>query len=88
MARIIKSEWHQTELKYSVELNRELLKVVYPNMNEREINQVYDAIMAGNMLIDEVIDDAEDVDWEFEKEDMWTMRKGGYDVTYDLEFDE
>ena len=88
MAKIIKSEWHQIELQYSVELNKELLKSVYPEKNEQEINQVYDSIMEGNTLVEEVINDAEDFDWEFDNEDMWTQRKGGYDVTYDLKFED
>lgn len=87
MAKIIKSEWHQVELRYSVELSKELLKSVYPEKNEQEINQVYDSIIEGNTLVEEVIDDAEDFDWEFDREDMWTERKGGYDVTYDLDLE-
>ena len=43
----------------------------------------------GNVLIDDVLNDAwendVEIEWEFDYDDVWTDRKGGYDVTYGVE---
>jgi hypothetical protein len=86
MAKIIRSEWHQLERRYSVEVNRRLLKQVYPEYNESQILKLYDSIMSGNTDIKEVMTDAEGLDivWDHECDDLWTDRKGGYDITFQL----
>lgn len=88
MARIIRSEWHQLERRYSVEVDRKLLKQVYPFRTEAEINRIYDSIMNGNMDLKEVMDDADgiEIEWIHDQDDLWSER-GGYDVTYDLKFE-
>jgi hypothetical protein len=86
MARIIRSEWHQLERRYSVEVDRRLLKQVYPMYNENQINEMYVSIMSGNTDVKEIMDDAEGLDivWAYDGDDLWTDRKGGYDTTYEL----
>lgn len=86
MARIIRSEWHQLERRYSVEVDRRLLKQVYPMYNESQIDEMYVSIMAGNTDVKEIMDDAEGLDivWAHDSDDIWTDRKGGYDTTYEL----
>ena len=45
-------------------------------------------IASGDVDIETVIDDAWendiDIDWDFQYDDCWTDRKGGYEVTYEI----
>ena len=91
MATIIRSEWHQLERRYSVEVNRKLLHQVYPFYTKEEIDKVYVSIMNGNTDLKEIMDDAEgvvEIDWAHMHDDVWSDRKGGYDVTYELKIDD
>lgn len=90
MVFIVKSEWHQVEKRYGVELDLELLQDIYPDKEEEELMQLHSDILAGNASIDDVIADATDsgvdIDWWWLDEDDWiTDRKGGYEVTYSVD---
>ena len=65
------------------------MEEVYPDKTKKEINQLFKDLKAGNVNIEEVIEDAGwdvDIDWDWlDEDDWWTDRKGGYDVTYEVQ---
>ena len=90
--RVIKSEWHQVERRYAADIDIDFLVDVYPDMSDEELQEVMDRLERGDMTIDELMADAEDqwfdIDWEWlDEDDWWTDRKGGYEVTYEVEND-
>ena len=88
MVTIVKHEWHHTDVQYAFELDENLLSEIYPDLKKKEIKQKLKQIESGEISVDEIVDDAYendvDIDWDHQYDDMWTMRKGGYDVTYEL----
>ena len=88
MVTIVKHEWHQHDRQYAIELDESLLSEIYPDLDEDEIKQKLADLEAGELDYEEVLDDANendvDIEWEFQYDDCWTDRKGGYDVTYEL----
>ena len=88
MVTIVKHEWHQHDRQYAIEIDEELLSEIYPDLDEDEIKQKLADLEAGELDYEEVFDDANendvDIEWEFQYDDCWTDRKGGYDVTYEL----
>ena len=90
MVKVVKSEWHQVEKVYGLELDIELLQEIYPDLTEDELNEKLAGIEDGSVDLDEVIEDAYendiDIDWDYlDQDDWWTDRKGGYEVTYKVE---
>ena len=88
MVTIVKHEWHQHDRQYAIEVNEALLSEIYPDLDEDEIAQKLADLEAGEIDYEEILDDANendvDIEWEFQYDDCWTDRKGGYDVTYEL----
>ena len=88
MVTIVKHEWHQVDVQYAIELDEDLLSEIYPDMDEDEISNLLQQIEDGEVDIEEIIDEAYnndvDIEWDHQYDDNWTMRKGGYDVTYEL----
>ena len=88
MVTIVKHEWHQHDRQYAIEIDEELLSEIYPDLDEDEIKQKLADIESGEVDYEEVFSDAMEndveIDWEFQYDDCWTDRKGGYDVTYEL----
>jgi hypothetical protein len=88
MVTIVKHEWHQHDRQYAIEIDEALLSEIYPDLDEDEIKQKLADIESGEVDYEEVFSDAMDndveIDWEFQYDDCWTDRKGGYDVTYEL----
>ncbi len=88
MVTIVKHEWHQHDRQYAIELDEALLSEIYPDLDEDEIVQKLTDIASGEVDYEEVINDAYEndveIEWEFQYDDCWTDRKGGYDVTYEL----
>ena len=88
MVTVVKHEWHQHDRQYAIEIDEALLSEIYPDLDEDEITQKLADIEAGEIDYEEVLDDANendvDIEWEFQYDDCWTDRKGGYEVTYDL----
>ena len=88
MVTIVKHEWHQHDRQYAIELDESLLSEIYPDLDEDEIAQKLADIESGEVDYEEVINDAYEndveIEWEFQYDDCWTDRKGGYDVTYEL----
>jgi predicted RNA-binding Zn-ribbon protein involved in translation (DUF1610 family) len=88
MVTIVKHEWHQHDRQYAIELDADLLSEIYPDLDEDEIAQKLAEIESGEADYEEVINDAYEndveIEWDFQYDDCWTDRKGGYDVTYEL----
>ena len=88
MVTIVKHEWHQHDRQYAIEIDEALLSEIYPDKEEDEIKVMLDGIIDGTYDYEDVINDAYEndveIEWEFQYDDCWTDRKGGYDVTYEL----
>lgn len=87
--RVVKSEWHQVEKRYEVEVDEDLLADIYPDLDEVELAELMDEIESGDHAIEDIIEAASnngaDIDWEWmDEDDWWTDRKGGYEVTYEV----
>jgi hypothetical protein len=90
MATIIKSEWHQVETRQILELDVDILSQIYPDNSTEEIEELLSRIENGEIDIEIVLQEADfegvDLDWEpTDYEDWWSLRKGGYEVTYEVE---
>lgn len=89
MVWVIKSEWHSVEKRYGAEIDEYVLSQIYPDSSEEEIEQMLKDLESGDLPIQNVIDDAGwdvDIDWDWlDEDDWWTDRKGGYDVTYEVQ---
>jgi hypothetical protein len=87
MVFIVKSEWHQLERRFGVEFDEEIISQIYPDLDEAGVAEMLAGIASGEVDIDEVINHAYDVDldWDWlDEDDLWTDRKGGYEVTYQV----
>ena len=89
MVTVVKSEWHQVEKRYSIEIDESVISEIYPDKEEEEIDNILSGLEDGTIEIDEVIEAAyeEGVDLDFDwmdEDDWWTDRKGGYEVTYEV----
>jgi hypothetical protein len=87
---IVKSEWHQVEKRYGIEIDHDLLTEIYPDKEEDEITVIFEGLENGTYDVEDVIQEAQDngvdLDWDYlNEDDWWTDRKGGYDVTYKVE---
>lgn len=90
MVMVVKSEWHQVEKRYGLEVDMDLLEQIYPDSNKKEIKKMISELESGEISIDTIIDDAwennVDIDWDWlDEDDWWTDRKGGYEVTYEVQ---
>ena len=86
--KIYKSEWHQMERKYVVEIDEDLVNELYPDNTKKKNKEILKGFKDGTTDIDEFMGDAFgeiDIDWEHEYDDLWTDRKGGYEITYEVE---
>ena len=90
MVSVVKSEWHQVEKRYGIEINADMLAEIYPDLDEDEIEAKLAQLESGEEDAETVINDAYensvDIDWDYlNEDDWWTDRKGGYDITYNIE---
>ena len=82
--RFIENEWHQTKIANQKEVDAEMLTEIgvteeeFMSFLEDEIEELSDD---KQNAINELIMDLDTLD---SYEDMWTMRKGGYDTTYEV----
>lgn len=87
MVTIVKHEWHQVDSQFAFELTKDTLEEIYPDMDEDELETLWQEVEAGEADIDQIISDAYDegvdIDWDRQYDDWWTDRKGGYEVTYE-----
>ena len=90
MVSIVKSEWHQVEKRYGLEIDASLLTDIYPELDDDAIEAKLAELESGEEDVETVINDAWensiDIDWDYlNEDDWWTDRKGGYEVTYKVE---
>jgi len=88
--RVIKSEWHQVEKRYAIDIDENLINEIYEDATVEEIEEIIRQLNEGELDVSTVIEDAwtnsVDIDWDWlDEDDWWTDRKGGYDVTYEVE---
>jgi hypothetical protein len=88
--RIIKSEWHQVEKRYAIDIDENIINEIYEDATVEEIEEIMRQLKEGELDASTVIEDASsndvDFDWDWlDEDDWWTDRKGGYDVTYEFE---
>lgn len=88
MVTLVKHEWHQVDCQYAYELDIDTLAEIYPEMKKKELKQLMKQIEDGEVDVEEIIDEAYnndvEIEWDHQYDDNWTMRKGGYEVTYEL----
>ena len=85
---IHKSEWHQIEKRYVAEIDEDLVNELYPNNTKKKNKEILKGLKDGTTDIEEFMSDAfceVDIDWDHEYDDLWTDRKGGYEITYEVE---
>lgn len=90
MVQVVKSEWHQVEKRFSLEIDEVILSEIYPDDSDDEIAQKMQDIIDGELSVETVISDGEEqgryLDWDWmDEDDWWTDRKGGYEVTYEVQ---
>ena len=87
--KVQKIEHHSVNWYYTAEIDEDLLSEIYPDLSEEEIRLLELELSTGTKNIDDVLEDAwensVDIEWEFDRDDVWTDRKGGYEVTYSIE---
>jgi hypothetical protein len=87
--KIIKSEWHQVESRYTFDIDVDTLAEIYSESTDEELDQMMKDLESGEMDISQVIDDAwendVEIEWDHDYDDWWTSRKGGYEVTYKID---
>ena len=88
MVTIVKSEWHQVEKRYNLEISLDDVIAVY-DVDDNEAEEIYNDIVSGDLPIEDFIESAAEnniwFDWDWmDEDDWWTDRKGGYDVTYEV----
>ena len=88
--RIIKSEWHSVEKRYAIDIDENVINEIYEDATVEEIEEIMRQLKEGELDASTVIEDAwtndVDLDWDWlDEDDWWTDRKGGYDVTYEID---
>ena len=90
--RVIKSEWHQVEKRYAIDIDENLINEIYQDATIEEVEEIVRQLQEGELEASSVIEDAYTndvtIDWDWlDEDDWWTDRKGGYDVTYEISND-
>ena len=90
MMRVIKSEWHQVEKRYAIDIDENLINEIYEDATVEEVEEIVRQLKDGELDASTIIEDAwtndVTIDWDWlDEDDWWTDRKGGYDVTYEFE---
>jgi len=90
MVSVVKSEWHQVEKRYGIEIDADMLTEIYPELDEDEIAAKLAQLESGEEDVEEVLNEAwnndVDIEWDYlNEDDWWTDRKGGYEITYTVE---
>lgn len=90
--KVHKVEHHSVNWHYYAEIDLDKLREIYPDEDDEVIAGILADLENGNRDIETVLEDAWenniDIEWEFDYDDVWTDRKGGYDITYEIEGDE
>ena len=91
--RIIKSEWHSVEKRYAIDIDENLINEIYEDATVEEIEEIVRQLKDGELDVSTIVEDAYnndvDLDWDWlDEDDWWTDRKGGYDVTYEVDMND
>ena len=67
MVKVVKSEWHQVEKRYAIEIDEDIVAEVYPDMDEEEVAQRLQEIIDGEYLFEDFEQDAmnENIDFDW-----------------------
>ena len=88
MVTLVKHEWHQVDSQFAFELTKDVLEEIYPDMDEDELEELWQQCENGEADIDTIISDAwendVEIEWDRQYDDWWTDRKGGYEVTFEV----
>lgn len=88
MVTVVKHEWHSHDRQYALDIDEDMLAEIYPDLGPGEISHMLKNLEEGLLDVDDIVNDAYendvDLEWEFQYDDCWTDRKGGYEVTYEL----
>jgi hypothetical protein len=89
MVQVLKKEWHQVTSISTLDVDQDILGEIYPDESEEELTQILENLDNESMSIDDIIDAARennvDLAWDHIHDDWWTDRKGGYDITYEID---
>lgn len=89
MVKLIKHEWHSVDSQFTFELDLDKLQEIYPDASDKELKKMLKDIKKGEYdietLMNDAMDNSVDIDWEREYDDWWSERKGGYEVTYEVD---
>ena len=88
--RVIKSEWHQVEKRYAIDIDENLINEIYEDATVEEVEEIVRQLKDGELEASTIIEDAwtndVTIDWDWlDEDDWWTDRKGGYEVTYEAQ---
>ena len=91
--RVIKSEWHQVEKRYAIDIDENLINEIYEDATVEEVEEIVRQLKDGELEASTIIEDAYnndvDLEWDWlDEDDWWTDRKGGYDVTYEVDMND
>jgi len=85
VVRATMSEWHQVEIKRTVDIDLNMIEELYcGHKTTEECQVIFSQLLAGDLAVEELEEDVDDFPWEDNPgvEDWWTMRKGGFDISY------
>ena len=51
MVTVVKSEWHQVEKRYSLDITTDLLEEIYPDYTEEEIQSLHSGLLDGSSIL-------------------------------------
>jgi hypothetical protein len=90
MVQVVKSEWHQVEKRYQIEIDRDTFGEIYFDLEDDEVDSLFEQFESGEIDVEQVIqkawDEGVDLDWDWmDEDDWWTDRKGGYEVTFEVQ---
>lgn len=92
MVRLIKKEFHEVTVEYGLDLNDALLRQIYPDLDVEEASELPALVMGGYIPIEEMLAEADrrgvEIEWSRDYDDWVTDRKGGYEVSYDIDTDD
>lgn len=90
--KVHKVEHHSVNWHYYANIDEDTLREIYPDLDDESIARMLSDLENGDIDIETVLEDAwennVEIEWEFDYDDVWTDRKGGYDITYTVEGEE
>jgi hypothetical protein len=77
--RVIKSEWHQVEKRYAIDIDENLINEIYQDATVEEVEEIVRQLKDGELEASSVIEDAwtndVTIDWDWlDEDDWWTDR--------------